>query len=856
MSVFGTKCSGCNLNHSVQSGPHSYVATYAGMAPHLLRSLRMIHLKQLACFALLCYGMQAGAHGDPDTALFVAPYGIDAGDCQDSSAPCRNISFALNLVGKGGQIRVAEGSYEISSPDDIFYLVSGAIDIEGGHRFRESFRQRDLKISFLTGVPAQYREHLAQQGFHVIADQKGNDELRSAEVQNLLAFSEQLKLSAPAAPCVGGDAGGIPCDSVDLLSHVALQDIGNGPGSAADVWGFVDLNSDHEYAIIGTSTGTAVFDVTDPERPAEVGFIGGQSTTWRDIKVYQSYDAINDRWNAYAHVTADNASDGLVVIDLTGLPHSISRTSYNSDFDSAHNVYATNTDYSTGLPLTNSVPTLIIAGPNRNFGQYRAYSLTNPAAPTLINGTAATQYMHDASSMIVTDIRKNTQCAVAGPFCEVLMDFNENSVDIWDVTDPNSPSMLSSTGYAQRGYTHSGWWSEDKQYMFVHDELDERNFGLSTTLRVFSLSDLTSPTLETTWTGPTAAIDHNGFVRGNRYYMSNYTRGLTILDITDPTAPAEAGFLDTFPGNNNSFNGAWGVYPFFFSGTIAISDINSGLYLAKDQSLTVPQGTLSFSKPSFAGLEAQQAQLQVQRTGGSTGNVTIDFEFVAATADAADYQVGAGQLIWNAGDASDRSIVLTLTDDGVLEGLERLIVRLINPGGGATVGGQHTASVYLSDPGAMSEIRLAETVINTGEAGFGRAVIVLQRTGSALGAVTVDYAVGGGDAVAGSDFQGSTSGTVTWADGDANAKSLVFDITDDGVAEGTESFQFTISNSAGATIAGAAIATVSISSSTVVNPPANPPPPPRRSSGTMGLLWLLLLGFLAAIFGISRRGVA
>ena len=192
--------------------------------------------------------------------------------------------------------------------------------------------------------------------------------------------------------------------------------------------------------------------MTDPQSPVAVGFVAGQITTWRDIKVFQYYDAIDDRWKAYAYVTADNASDDLVVIDLSGLPHVISRTNFaTNDFNSAHNVYASNTDYSTGIALTSSDATLIVAGPNRNFGQYRAYSLANPAVPNLVPGTTATQYMHDASSMIITDSRKDTQCAVAGPHCEVLFDFNENTVDVWDITNPGNPSMLSSTGYANSG---------------------------------------------------------------------------------------------------------------------------------------------------------------------------------------------------------------------------------------------------------------------------------------------------------------------------------------------------------------------------------------------------------------------
>ena len=812
----------------------------------LLRSIRMNQLKHLIGLGLLFYGVQIAAHGDPDTALFVAEYGSDQGNCQDDAAPCRSISYALNLIGKGGQIRVAEGSYDIQATEDIFYLVSGAVDIEGGYRFKEQFRPRDLKISILTGVPSQYREVLAARGFHVIADRKGIDKSASAEVQRLVSLHEQLQSSAPATPCVGGSAAGTECDSVDLLSHLALRDVSTEPVSATDVWGFVDLNSNREYAIVGFNNGTGVFDVTVPETPTEVGFISGQNTSWRDVKVYQSFDSTDMRWKAYAYVTADNANDGLVIIDLTGLPHRIDRINYSSDFGSAHNVYVTNTDYGTGLALTDSVPALIIAGPNRSLGQYRAYTLADPASPALVSGTTATQYMHDASSIVITDARKDTQCANSGPYCEVLLDFNENTIDIWDITNPDNPSILSTTNYTNRGYTHSGWWTEDKQFMFVHDELDERNFGLRTTLRVFSLADLRSPSLAATWTGPTAAIDHNGFVRGNRYYMSNYTRGLTVLDISTPRTPAEVGYLDTFPGsNNNSFNGAWGAYPFFFSGTIAISDINTGLYLVEDQTRNVSQGSLSFSQSSFAVAEGQQAQLTVQRTIGNTDSVSVNYHILGATADAADYQVNAGQLTWAAGDASDKSITLTAINDGILEGLERLVVRLINPGGNATLGNGNTASVYLSDPGGVAEIRLTETSIATRENGFGMAVIVLQRTGNALGMVTVDYSVSGGNATAGTDFRGSTSGTVTWTDGDGDPKSLLFDIEEDGINEGPEFFEVTLSNPTGATIAGTAVAVVNIADA----------PPPRSSGGAMGHLWLWLLVFLFSLGRFNRRGV-
>ena len=52
----------------------------------------------------------------------------------------------------------------------------------------------------------------------------------------------------------------------------------------------------------------------------------------------------------------------------------------------------------------------------------------------------------------------------------------------------------------------------------------------------------------------------------------------------------------------------------------------------------------------------------------------------------------------------------------------------------------------------------------------------------------------GGDAEPGSDFSGSTSQTVNWADGDGEPKALVFNIVDDGVSEDEEFFELELGN--------------------------------------------------------------
>ena len=355
----------------------------------------------------------AVAHSDLEKPMFVAEDGVDAGRCLDPAAPCRTISYALDNVGKGGQIRVAGGRYAVTDAVDVFHLISGVVDIRGGYESDGKFQEPTGSNTTLMGVPTEYRERLRSSGFHVVADRKGIDAGTLGKTERLLAQKTRLQSGLAADPCVGGLVGGMACDQVDLVSHLPLGAVSASPAAAADVWGFVDLNSNREYVIVGYRTGTGVFDVSDPENPREVGFVDGQATVWRDIKVHQLYNAADGRWNAYAYVTTDGSTDGLFVIDLTNLPHRISRVDYASDFSAAHNVFAANTDFGTGLPLAANSPTLIIAGSNNGLGRFRSYSLSNPESPSFISMPGNAEYMHDAASMIITDSRKDTQCVNA-----------------------------------------------------------------------------------------------------------------------------------------------------------------------------------------------------------------------------------------------------------------------------------------------------------------------------------------------------------------------------------------------------------------------------------------------------------
>ncbi|MBT8099170.1 MAG: hypothetical protein KJO82_05440, partial [Gammaproteobacteria bacterium] len=109
--------------------------------------------KKLPGLILICLlplaAEQGHAHGDPTRPLFVSPDGIDAGLCTDSEAPCRSLSYALQWVGKGGQVRVAAGNYRIEDADALFHLIGDVFDIRGGFRREDRFRNASGGVSAL-----------------------------------------------------------------------------------------------------------------------------------------------------------------------------------------------------------------------------------------------------------------------------------------------------------------------------------------------------------------------------------------------------------------------------------------------------------------------------------------------------------------------------------------------------------------------------------------------------------------------------------------------------------------------------------------------------------------------------------
>ncbi len=749
----------------------------------------------------------ASAHSEHDKARFVAQSGKDAGKCDQVLRPCKTIAYAVNQANKGDKILVSSGVYSIDSSEELFYLKSALVPILGGYNRFDHFQSQSpgSNPTELKNIPLDMAEPLRQQGFIVMADGKSlfsDNSPKAIALKAKLNSYYTLNEKQTNVDCVDGLAGNFACNNIDLLAHMPLSEFSSRPNAANDIWGHVDLNTGDEYALIGLRNGIAVVNVTDPTAPEEVGTISGANSAWRDIKVYQYFDRSINAWQAYAYATVDSATDYVTIINLNQLPNSVSLVEKNRVVNKAHNVYISNVDHSLNIALPGLTPSLQLIGSNRFGGAFHSYSLTNPDTLTAIaNNFFGSGYTHDGASINITDARKDSQCNSQGSSCTIFIDFNEKEMKLWNITDTSATTLMGTGEYndvaKSNQYIHSGWGTEDKLHVFLHDEFDEKNGGLNSTVRIFSIADLNNPTQVGQWTGPTRAIDHNGFVRGNRYYMSNYERGLTVLDITDPANPVDVGFFDTYtPSNNASFNGAWGTYPFLPSGNILVSDINSGLYILNDRTRETNQGKIGFASKTTTANQGETLTINVQRASASnpSQSTSINYQlFPGSAQENSDYTPVSGTLTWAANDTADKSISIDIASDpSGTEFTENFFVRLSQPSNSATLGSNSYLTINIDgriDTGSLTFTSQSTTVPEN----QGELTINLARQGSTNGAVSVSYLLAADSAIIGEDVE-SASGIVSWQDGDSAEKSITVNILDDDEEESNEDFSITLSS--------------------------------------------------------------
>lgn len=434
-------------------------------------------------------------------------------------------------------------------------------------------------------------------------------------------------------PCVGGMAGSYPCDGYDLQSFISYTAMG--ASNSNDSWGWTDPADGTEYALVGLDNGVAFIDISDPVNPVYLGKLPThtQPSLWRDVKTY----------NNYAFVVSEASGHGMQVFDLTRLrsvaspPEIFTEDAHYAGFGSAHNVVINELEgYAYGV------------GTNTYSGGPHFVNIQDPLNPVAAGGYSLGSYSHDGQ--VVTYNGPDTDYTGR----EIYVGSNEDEVVLVDITNKSNPQPISTTGYSNTVYTHQGWFTDDHVYFFLGDEIDEINFGFNTRTMVFDFTDLDAPQLSFEYTGPTPATDHNGYVRGDNYYLANYTAGMRVIDISDIENGnmTETGYFDVYPSNNNSgYNGAWNVYPYFSSGNIIITTLYSGGFFLVKSSIIDTTDPIAVCQNITASLDAN-------------GNVNIDAGDVdgGSSDDSGFFSLQLNINSFDCGDIGSNPVILTVTD--------------------------------------------------------------------------------------------------------------------------------------------------------------------------------------------------
>ena len=119
----------------------------------------------------------------------------------------------------------------------------------------------------------------------------------------------------------------------------------------------------------------------------------------------------------------------------------------------------------------------------------------------------------------------------------------------------------------------------------------------------------------------------------------------------------------------------------------------------RDTSTAKTPFSLQFSAATYSVVEnGGSVTVAVTRTGGSEGEVTVQYAIGADTATAgADYTATSATLIFASGDPSDKTFTLNINDDDLVEGDETVNLTLKNPTGTAILGSPSTAALTITD---------------------------------------------------------------------------------------------------------------------------------------------------------------
>lgn len=307
----------------------------------------------------------------------------------------------------------------------------------------------------------------------------------------------------------------------------------------ANLWGY--SAGGREYALVGTSVGMSIIDVTDPVNPILKQNIPGPQSIWREVRTHQNY----------AYVTTEGGG-GLVIVNLSNLPNTVTYKTWSGNG-------AIQGQLSTIHALHIDNGYIYLYGSNLANGGAIIANLNDPWNPNYV-GQYNTNYIHDG---IVRNDTLWGSHVYAGYFSAINVANKSNPVLVETQNTPNN-------------FTHNTWLSDNSKTLFTTDEVD------NSFLTSYDVSDVSNiKELGRVQSNPGSnSMVHNTYVLNDFAVTSWYRDGVAVVDGNRPENMVIVGNYDTSPSlSGGGFNGCWGVYPYLPSGNILASDIELGLYV-------------------------------------------------------------------------------------------------------------------------------------------------------------------------------------------------------------------------------------------------------------------------------------
>jgi hypothetical protein len=369
-----------------------------------------------------------------------------------------------------------------------------------------------------------------------------------------------------------------------------------------------DLYVHKGYAYVGTkahnSEGVRVFDMKDPSNPVEVAaFADNLPGTWQEKVVVKYVNtpffkgdlaAVSVQQWSWAKGSG-SATGGTVLYDVSNplKPVELGFWELPSSVTGTHELYLTNQGSRVLLLTANPNANYFTHGDSQDFTIVDVTDPYNPETifewdPTELEETYTGAYFTDSNGVKRRSFAHSVITDTTGKFAYVS--YWDMGTLIFDISNPENPKLLGRTTFERevQGAAHSAALAKggtiliEAREVFNPDPKDpefERGWGY---VRIYDIKDRSNPVLIGDYRSFNSVVQvkkgerapgrftaHDPKVLGNTLYLSHYSDGVRMIDITDPSDPVEIG--NYVPRNAD----IWGV--FVDRNYILASDMQSGL---------------------------------------------------------------------------------------------------------------------------------------------------------------------------------------------------------------------------------------------------------------------------------------